>query len=180
MDTQNTNYIKYQKLVKGKNINPVSLLATDYLNHFNEIHMLLCMINDMPDCLEDILQWSPLSYQDHFKISGFQNKDLAIEAYNYTPAKYKTLFEASVSEMDELVQSTIQLSETLIKSHKMDELNSLIIEYTPKMEMLIEQCSSIINCTEMTTQQNSIDDLFDDKNLETDGNDQSAIDDLFD
>ena len=39
------------------NINPQTGLATDYLNHFNEVMMLLEMLPDMPDCAEDVLEW---------------------------------------------------------------------------------------------------------------------------
>jgi len=35
------------------NINEKTLLATDYLNHFNEFVMVLDLIPDMPDCLKD-------------------------------------------------------------------------------------------------------------------------------
>ena len=40
-------------LVRGKNINETTLLATDYLNHFNEIIMVLELVPDMPECLEE-------------------------------------------------------------------------------------------------------------------------------
>src|SRR3546814_1723486 len=40
----------YRLLVRGKNINQNTLLATDYLNHFNEIIMLLEMLPSMPEC----------------------------------------------------------------------------------------------------------------------------------
>jgi len=180
MDTQDTEYKKYQKLVEGKNINPQTLLATDYLNHFNEIHMLLGMIADMPDCLEDISQWEATSYQDHFKYSVFQDKDLAIEAYNHAPAKYRSPFEACVSDMNELLQSTITQAEAAINKSDMSLLNELVSDYTPKMEKLIEKCSAIINSKEVTTQQGVIDDYFEEEAIETDSNDQSAIDDLFD
>ena len=72
MENKNEKYQKYQKLVAGKNINPKTLLATDFLNHFNEVHMLLGMIADMPDCIEDILGWKAISYQQHFEFSVFQ------------------------------------------------------------------------------------------------------------
>ena len=55
-----------RRLVQGKNIHQDTLLATDYLNHFNEIVMLLELVADMPDCLEDALEWQPKSYEDHF------------------------------------------------------------------------------------------------------------------
>src|SRR5262249_53928612 len=53
------------------NINPVSLLATDYLNHFNEAVMLLELIPDMPDMLTDAKRWAPKPYKQHFRDSGF-------------------------------------------------------------------------------------------------------------
>ena len=35
--------------IVGANINEQSLLATDYLNHLNEVAMILRMLPDMPD-----------------------------------------------------------------------------------------------------------------------------------
>jgi hypothetical protein len=58
-------------LLLKANINPVSLLATDYLNHFNEAVMLLELIPDMPDMLEDAKRWAPKPYKQHFRDSGF-------------------------------------------------------------------------------------------------------------
>ena len=66
--------------LKAANINPRTGLATDYLNHFNEAVMLLEMIPDIPECVEDFLQWHPLSYAEHFTASNFAARDLAISA----------------------------------------------------------------------------------------------------
>src|ERR1700745_1881566 len=68
-------------LLRAATINPRTGLATDYLNHFNEAVMLLEMIPDIPECAEDFLVWSPLSYAEHFWASNFKARDLAIEAY---------------------------------------------------------------------------------------------------
>ena len=180
MSNLNDNYEKYQKLVAGKNINQQTLLATDYLNHFNEIHMLLDMIADMPECLDDILEWEALSYQDHFKFSVFQEKELAIEAYNYVPENFKIPFEECVGKMDCLLLETVANVEQAIKQENLDELSQIVQTYSPKMENLIEECSGIINGKDTTSQQDVIDDIFD--SLPDGGNtaDQSAIDDLFD
>ena len=58
---------KNRLLVRGKNINQNTLLATDYLNHFNEIIMLLEMVPSMPECYEDAAGWRPKSYAEHFR-----------------------------------------------------------------------------------------------------------------
>ncbi|MBT5186093.1 MAG: hypothetical protein HOH19_12275 [Kordiimonadaceae bacterium] len=178
MTTQSEHYQKYRKLVEGKNINSQTLLATDFLNHFNEIHMLLGMIADMPDCLEDILEWETITYPDHFKYSVFQDKEIAIEAYSHSPAKYKKPFEKCVSKMDELLLNTISNAEIALKSDKLDLVNIIVGNYSPKMEKLIAACSAIINGVEVTAQQDVIDDYFDEN--ETSAIDQNSIDDLFD
>ena len=74
-------------MLRAANINPRSGLATDYLNHFNEAIMLLEMVPDMPECAEDFLTWTPLSYAEHFWASNFKARDLAIEAYELSDAK---------------------------------------------------------------------------------------------
>src|SRR5438067_10819576 len=73
--------------LRAANINPRTGLATDYLNHFNEAVMLLEMVPDMPECAEDFLTWTPLSYAEHFWASNFKARDLAIEAYELSDAR---------------------------------------------------------------------------------------------
>src|SRR5262249_12058437 len=63
------------------NINPVTGLATDYLNHFNEAIMMLELAPQMPECVDDFCAWQPLSYCAHFAVSSFKERDLAIAAY---------------------------------------------------------------------------------------------------
>src|SRR5580658_9061828 len=94
--------------VQGKNINPDSLLATDYLNHFNEIIMLIGMIPDMPECLEDAKAWAPKVYAQHFRDSSFADKELAILAYEHAPSAFRQRFDQTVALMDELVARGIR------------------------------------------------------------------------
>ncbi|WP_346433035.1 hypothetical protein [Breoghania sp.] len=77
--------LSYENLVEA-NINPSTRLATDYLNHFNEIVMLLELHSDMPECIPDVLAWQPANYADHFMNSNFAAKELAVRAYNAAPA----------------------------------------------------------------------------------------------
>lgn len=87
----------------GTPIHPKSLLATDYLNHFNEPAMLLDILADCPESLEDLAAWKPLSYADHFRASGISYADLAVEAYRLAPAPFRVGFELVVAEMNALV-----------------------------------------------------------------------------
>src|ERR1700748_2325397 len=80
-------------LLRAANINPRTGLATDYLNHFNEAVMLLEMIPDIPECAEDFLAWSPLSYAEHFTATNFKARDLVIEAYEQADREIRTRFD---------------------------------------------------------------------------------------
>jgi hypothetical protein len=62
------------------NINPVTRLATGYLNHFNEPIVLLEMLPGVPDFAADILAWRRLSYHDCFMTSHFKERELALAA----------------------------------------------------------------------------------------------------
>ncbi len=82
------------------NIHPETWLATDYLNHFNEAIMLLEMVPAMPDCAEDVLEWKSKTYAQHFEDSGFQEKELAIAAYQLADPDVRAQFEDMVADFD--------------------------------------------------------------------------------
>lgn len=171
----------YQNKVRDENINSLTLLATDYLNHFNEVHMLMDMLPSMHECMEDIEKWHPLSYQDHFKFSVFSAKELAINAYEHSPDEYRIPFEETVDQMNDLVLTTFAKIKEKIADGQMDDLQSIIDDYSPKMIALIEKCGGIINGEKHISQQDSIDHYFDDNTEKLDGEDldQNSIDDLF-
>ena len=89
--------------LKAANINPRTGLATDYLNHFNEAIMLLEMVPDMPECAEDFLAWSPLSYAEHFIASNFKDRDLAIEAYEMAEPGIRSEFDKLTDNMTSIL-----------------------------------------------------------------------------
>lgn len=63
------------------NINPITGLSTDYLNHFTEAIMALEMAGEMPECLDDLRDWRPKSYIEHFAASRFSNRAAVVRAY---------------------------------------------------------------------------------------------------
>src|ERR1700742_133491 len=93
---------------RGSNVNPKSLLATDYLNHVNEIVMLFDLVPDAPECLDDCRAWAPKSYQDHFRESSIADRDLAMEAYEHAPQAFRQPFDQLVTEMNRLVGISIE------------------------------------------------------------------------
>ena len=88
------------------NINPLTGLATDYLNHFNEAIMLLEMLSSCPDCLDDFLTWRPASYREHFLASRFRARDLAIAAYDDADPRVRECFDRLADTMTDLLEAT--------------------------------------------------------------------------
>lgn len=90
--------------LRAANINPDTGLATDYLNHFNEVMMLMEMLPDMPDCAEDVLDWAPADYTEHFANSTFKDKELAVLAYQAAPRHVQAHLVTVVLEIETEVE----------------------------------------------------------------------------
>lgn len=82
------------------NVHPESGLATDYLNHFNEVVMLLEMLGDMPDMAEEVLDWSPAGYVEHFQRTGHAGAETVIAAYAAAPRALRVHFETIIAALD--------------------------------------------------------------------------------
>lgn len=94
------------------NINPNTRLATDYLNHFNDVVMMLELVPDMPDCAEDVVGWTPVAYDDYFRNSHFRERDLAILAWEKADPTIRSEFEATITHLDCAMAEAIDLVDT--------------------------------------------------------------------
>ena len=87
----------FRSHIPGTNINESTLLASDYLNHFHELVMLLETLSFEPEgSADDLLSWRPLTYEEHFSQSGFRDKNLAIAAYRRAPPNVRARFDEAV------------------------------------------------------------------------------------
>ena len=150
----------YRLLVRGKNINENTLLATDYLNHFNEIIMLLEMIPSMPDCYDDAAEWQPKSYADHFRDSCFSDAELAILAYENAPPNYRQAFDATVEQMDRMVLEALPRIKGLIDAGDEGPLQLGVEGVTRKLQSFVDVACSIINGNMDTLDQTQIDKVM--------------------
>lgn len=149
------------RLVRGKNIDETSLLATDYLNHFNEVIMLIEMIPSMPECLEDAREWQPKSYSEHFRDSAFADKDLAILAYENAPARFRQPFDNAVSTMDALAIRGLEEISAALDSGNEEMVAHKVETVTGNLRKFVDVASAIIHGTEVTSDQSAVDALFD-------------------
>ena len=157
---EQASFLAYSARAEGTNIHPQTLLATDYLNHFNEIIMLLEMIPDMTDCFEDAQAWQPKTYQDHFRDSQFRDKELAVEAYDHVPPRYRQPFEDVVAQMNHLVEaSLVRIGEVLPKGDA-EELRFVCSDGSMRLQKMSDVASAIIHGSERRFDQATIDGLL--------------------
>ena len=147
-------------LVRGKNIHEDTLLATDYLNHFNEIVMLLELIADMPECLDDALAWQPKRYEEHFSESSFQDKALAILAYENAPSRYREPFDQIVAQMDATVIKSLKRIHEVTQEGDVEHLRHVVSGVTLKLQRFVDVASAVIHGREVTSGQDEIDSLL--------------------
>lgn len=153
-------FAEFSKKAEGTNIYPNTLLCTDYLNHFNEIIMLLEMVPDMPDMLEECKEWQPASYKQHFKEVVFSDSALAIEAYDAVPECYKIPFENTIAQMDYLVLKALEHCSNDVENADMEKLSRHVNVTLDALKQFIEIASAIIHGSNKTMGQSQIDEVI--------------------
>lgn len=159
-DGELEDFLAWRGRVRGANISEKTLLATDYLNHFNEIVMLIEMVPDMPDMIEDCRLWHPKSYQQHFKDSGFSEKELAIEAYDHVPNKFRLPFEATIAQMDAVILFTLDRMEAVSAAGDDQRLRFECGTSAQMLHKIMQVANGIIHGTTHVMQQGEIDDYM--------------------
>jgi hypothetical protein len=150
-------YHAFSARAQGTNIDPQTLLATDYLNHFNEIVMLLELIADMPECYEDAQAWQPKSYQDHFRDSQFRDKDLAVDAYEHVPKCYREPFDNVIFQMDRIVAWGLQRIGEVLETGDHDRLRLMCADVSHRLQKMIDIAGAIIHGSTKRLDQAEID-----------------------
>ncbi len=126
-------YENFQALAKGTNVNEVTLLATDYLNHFNEALMLAELVAD---------------------------KDLAIQAFDWSPLEYKEPFESIVAKLNK----QLEILQKNLKATSQGSGKALSPDVIQKkctlIRTLIDFAGGVINGNLDSSNQESVDRVF--------------------
>jgi hypothetical protein len=162
---------------KGTNVNEETLLTTDYLNHFNEIIMLLELVPSAPSQFSaELAEWQHESYEEHFNRSGFRDKELAIICYHNAPEAVRRAFDSSVADMEQEMVMLLQQVQEKIDSGDTEGLSLLCNEAIPRLQDLIQITAGIVN----GAVPNDPKTVKDDDAKEDKADAQSAVDALFD
>ena len=174
---------EYQERVVGTNIDPRSLLCTDYFNHFNEVVMMFTMVGDMPEILDDIDAWDFKSYREHFMESGLGFAPLAIECYEVAPNDLRERFEKIATQMSMLIVETRVKLRQVWEAGDMDRFKDMANLHSMELQGMIDDGGAIVHGYKQAFDQESVDEMFDDgsgaKPAEG-GSSQADIDAMFD
>jgi len=135
----------FRSHVPGTNINESTLLASDYLNHFHELVMLLEAISLEPESFaDDLFSWRPLTYEEHFAESGFRDKNLAIAAYRRAPQKIRARFDEAVALLHgEAVTLVAEVGADLTGNR--NKLSKTCEKAAQRLRVLIDEANAIAN-----------------------------------
>ncbi len=139
-------------------INATTGLASDFLNQFNEVSMVLNMISDNEDMLEDIECWQPRSYVEHFRASCFKDLDLILEAYGLCPDATRVEFDRDTEQLGTFIierLNNIATSYTDI-GERAEAYGRLAAEIDARVDML----SSLIHPTSVRPTSAGVSTIF--------------------
>lgn len=142
--------------LRAANINPSTGLATDYLNHYNEIAMMIASLEDAPEMCGEVLDWRPVGYPTHFRMTGFKERDLAIAAYESISTDVKARFLAARRDLELAIMDV----QERIEAHP--EAAAQLASSAPRIFDAIARLGGVINggTGEASAAQADVDSLF--------------------
>lgn len=134
----------FRSHIPGTNINESTLIASDYLNHFQELVMLLEAVSSEPDeSANNLCAWRPLTYEEHFSESGFGEKSLAIAAYHQAPPRIRARFDEVVARLHGEAITLIGEVSAALKERNYARLDAACQDAGDRLRILIEEANAI-------------------------------------
>jgi hypothetical protein len=145
------------------NINPVTGLSTDYLNHFTEVIMVLEMAGTMPECLDDLRGWRPKTYCEHFAASGFSNRDTVVLAYEAADPAVREALDRTSETLNDVILEARDVVLRHLATPEGEELTRCALTW---IRPLIARTAAVINgvrvgAADPQSPQAAIDAMFD-------------------
>jgi hypothetical protein len=148
-----------QEALAAGNIMPATGLATDYLNVFNEAIMLFGLLPEIPEMIDDLVAWQPLTYEQHFLSSSFASKDLAIWAYHHMDGATRLSFDALSTSLGTILLEAIEQARSMIATAV--DMSDFISETNLALQSAISMLDGLIHGGSVGGAQDDIDALFD-------------------
>jgi hypothetical protein len=128
---------------------PNSGLASDYLNHFNEV--LLAIENLpllLPDMVDELIAWKPVSYRAYFEQSNLPGRAEALQIYDTLDDDFRREVEAMIRLLDSIIVESISIivsyrgSDGVIKAEDVEKICGKLASV---LRMVIEKMVDLVN-----------------------------------
>ncbi|KAF0112702.1 MAG: hypothetical protein FD163_792 [Hyphomonadaceae bacterium] len=146
-------------MLAGANIMPRTGFATDYLNVFNEATMLFGLLGDMPEMIEELEIWQPLTYEEHFLRSNFHDKELAIAVFKSIPDERRLPFVDTAHLLGEMIVDGIKDAKAKIAAG--EDIADFASETSFALQSVIMMLDGMMHGHEADNSQDDVDALFD-------------------
>lgn len=135
---------KVHQALVDNNVNLVSGLATNYLNHYIEILLLIEMLPDMRECFEDILAWKPMSYCEHVGSSQLPNSEIVLKVYNAVDKDRRNKLADITQEVNLALRSFINRAGSALDLNDTNLLKTIATEAKEFLTPMIERMTGVI------------------------------------
>jgi hypothetical protein len=128
-------------------VNPDSGLANDYLNVFNELVMLVEQLPVMPELIDDILAWRPISYKDYFAKSMLPGRQQALDNYERLSPDVRREFEGIVADLDRCATGSVAAIRLALRRKDPDPtpLANLCAKASAAMHGILTRATNLVN-----------------------------------
>jgi hypothetical protein len=130
-------------------VNPASGIANDYLNHFNEILLLIENLPALlPEMIDEILAWKPVSYREYFTNSPLPGSAETLEIYDTLDEDFRADFETMVQWLDKIILESIELIRARRRPDGTldpDEVSDLCVELAEQLRRVLDRTADLVN-----------------------------------
>lgn len=89
-------------------VNPKSGIANDYLNIFYELLLLIENLPVIPEMIDDLVNWQPVSYTDYFQRSRLPGSSAALAIHEQLNPTLRDNFAKLVGDLNTVALSGIE------------------------------------------------------------------------
>ena len=130
-------------------VNPASGIANDYLNHFNEILLLIENLPALlPEMVDEILTWRPVSYEEYFANSPLPGRAKTLEIYALLDDAFRSDFEAMIKLLDKVILESIDIIKAARRSDGTldpDEVSEVCGELSAELHRVLDRAADLVN-----------------------------------
>lgn len=89
-------------------VNPKSGIANDYLNIFYELLLLVENLPVIPEMIDDVINWQPVSYSEYFQRSRLPGSAAALAIHEQLSLELRTTFDRLIGNINEVALAGIE------------------------------------------------------------------------